>query len=69
MGLAGEADQWAEKSERLYLLCHKYNLETLRKNPYMSGYHWWLFQDYWTTSNGIVDIVFPPQVDLPGRTF
>ena len=61
LGLACEADQWAEKSERLYLLCHKYNLETLRKNPYMSGYHWWLFQDYWTTSNGIVDIYFRPK--------
>ena len=61
LGLAGEAHEWAEKSERLYLLCHKYNLETLRKNPYMSGYHWWLFQDYWTTSNGIVDIYFRPK--------
>ena len=27
----------------------------------MSGYHWWLFQDYWTTSNGIVDIYFRPK--------
>ncbi len=61
LGLAHEAEQWAEKSERLYLLCHKYNLETLRKNPYMSGYHWWLFQDYWMTSNGIVDIYFRPK--------
>jgi len=61
LGLAGEAREWAEKSEWLYLLCHKYNLETLRKNPYMSGYHWWLFQDYWTTSNGIVDIYFRPK--------
>ena len=27
----------------------------------MSGYHWWLFQDYWTTSNGIVDHYFRPK--------
>ena len=51
LGLLQEANGWADKSERLYALLHKYNLESLRKNPYMSGYHWWLFQDYWTTSN------------------
>jgi hypothetical protein len=61
LGLLQEADQWAEKSERLYTLLHKYNLETLRKNPGISGYHWWLFQDYWTSSNGIVDHYFRPK--------
>ena len=61
LGLLQEANGWAEKSERLYALLHKYNLETLRKNPYISGYHWWLFQDYWTTSNGIVDHYFRPK--------
>ena len=61
LGLLQEANHWAEKSERLYLLLHKYNLEALRKNPYLSGYHWWLFQDYWTTSNGIVDHYFRPK--------
>jgi beta-galactosidase len=59
--LLSEADQWAEKSERLYALCHKFNLESARKNPYVSGYHWWLFQDYWTTANGIVDHYFRPK--------
>ena len=33
LGLLGEADRWAEKSERLYLLCHKYNLEALPQEP------------------------------------
>ncbi len=61
LGLLQEADQWAEKSERLYALLHKYNLEALRKNPLLSGYHWWLFQDYWTSSNGIVDHYFRPK--------
>lgn len=61
LGLLQEADGWAEKSERLYTLLHKYNLETLRKNPGISGYHWWLFQDYWTSSNGIVDHYFRPK--------
>jgi beta-galactosidase len=61
LGLLREAGQWAEKSEQLYLLCHKFNIESARKNPYVSGYHWWLFQDYWTTSNGIVDHYFRPK--------
>lgn len=55
MGLLDEASRWSDNSERLYTLLHKINVEALRKNPDISGYHWWLFQDYWTTSNGIVD--------------
>ena len=65
LGLLQEASQWADKSERLYAHLHKYNLETLRKNPCLSGYHWWLFQDYWTTSNGIVDQYFRPKSITP----
>lgn len=58
LGLANEATMWAEKSERLFMLLNKINLETLRENPYISGYHWWLIQDYWTSSNGIFDAYF-----------
>jgi hypothetical protein len=65
LGLAGEAETWARNSERLYLLCHKLNLEALRKNPFISGHHWWLFQDYWTTSNGLVDFNFRPKSIRP----
>ena len=61
LGLLQEANGWAEKSERFYALLHKYNLESLRKNPFLSGYHWWLFQDYWTSSNGLVDHYFRPK--------
>ena len=61
LGLSQEANAWAEKSEQLYTLLHKYNIEGLRKNPFLSGYHWWLFQDYWTSSNGIVDHYFRPK--------
>ena len=61
LGLLQETNGWAEKSERLYLLLHKHELEALRKNPCMSGYHWWLFQDYWTSSNGLVDHCFRPK--------
>ncbi len=61
LGLLQEANQWAEKSEWLYALLHKYNIEAVRKNPFLSGYHWWLFQDYWTSSNGLVDHYFRPK--------
>ena len=61
LGLLQEADEWAEKSERLYSLLHKYNTEAMRKNPFITGYQWWLFQDYWTSSNGIVDHYFRPK--------
>lgn len=61
LGFSREADQWAEKSEQLYALLHKCNIEAIRKNPFLSGYHWWLFQDYWTSSNGLVDHYFRPK--------
>jgi len=65
LGLSGEAERWAAASERLYLTCHKANLEALRANPRLSGYHWWLFQDYWTSSNGLVDHTFRPKSITP----
>jgi len=65
LGLMDEANMWAEKSERLFMLLNKINLEALRKNPYISGYHWWLIQDYWTSSNGILDSYFRPKSITP----
>lgn len=61
MGLLDETPQWAENSERLYYMLHKLNLESLRLNPRMAGYNWWLFQDFWTTHNGIVDAYYRPK--------
>lgn len=61
LGLADEVEDWAKASEQLYLLLHKYNVEGARKNEDLSGYHWWLIQDYWTTSNGIFDLFFRPK--------
>ncbi|HOZ49635.1 MAG TPA: glycoside hydrolase family 2 TIM barrel-domain containing protein [Candidatus Hydrogenedentes bacterium] len=60
-GLLDEASRWADNSEELYYLCHKLNLEALRKSPNLSGHHWWLLQDYWTTSNGLVDTYRRPK--------
>ena len=61
LSLLGEAELWARNSERLYLLSHKLNMEDIRRNPYTSGYQWWLLQDYWTGSNGLVDAYFRPK--------
>ncbi len=65
LGLLGEADRWASQSQKLYLLAHKMNLEDLRKNPRISGYQWWLFQEYWTGTNGLVDHYFQPKGITP----
>ncbi len=57
-GMLAEAEKWATSSEKLFVLLHKYNMEAIRKNNDISGYHWWLIQDYWTSSDGIFDIHF-----------
>lgn len=63
-GLFGELDRFVVNSQRLYYLCHKLDIENLRKNPEISGHHWWLFQDYWTGSNGLVDTYFRPKAPI-----
>lgn len=65
LGLMAEAQQWSLNSEKLYYLSHKLNLEDLRKNPWLSGYEWWLLQDYWTGSNGLYDAYFRPKSIRP----
>ena len=64
-GLFEEALLWSENSEKLYYLCHKLNLEALRKSPYISGYHWWLLQPWYTGSNGLVDCYRRPNAINP----
>lgn len=61
LNLTAESERWADKSERLYVLCHKFNTEGMRLNPFITGYQWWLLQDYWTTANGIFDHYFEPK--------
>ncbi len=55
-GLWNESLRWSENSERLYLLLHKENTEAIRKNPYISGYHWWLLKPWYPGSNGLLDV-------------
>ncbi len=65
LGLYDEVDNWSDASEMLYYTHHKYNVENIRLNPTIVGYHWWLIQDYWTTSNGLVDYFFRPKRMIP----
>lgn len=67
-GLLEETPAWSEASEKLYYLCHKINLEALRKNPLMSGYHWWLLQPWWPGSNGLLDVYRRPTSVTPEQT-
>ncbi|GAG09906.1 unnamed protein product, partial [marine sediment metagenome] len=65
MGLFDEWPVWSENSEKLYLLMHKINTEAIRKSPDINGYHWWLFQEYWEKSDGLVDAYFRPKSITP----
>lgn len=65
-GLLAEVDAWALASERLYVLCWKIDVEDQRRNAMMSGYEWWLIQDYWTGSNGILDTFQRPKPGVAG---
>eukprot|EP01052_Picozoa_sp_SAG31_P017558 SAG31_NODE_1206_length_9388_cov_7.855420_2_plen_1278_part_00 len=60
-GLLSEVDAWATASERLYVTCWKLDVEDHRHNPQISGYEWWLLQDYWTGNNGITDTFLRPK--------
>eukprot|EP01047_Picozoa_sp_COSAG01_P014799 COSAG01_NODE_729_length_14031_cov_24.502800_4_plen_771_part_00 len=60
-GLLHEVDDWATASEKLYVNCWKLDIEDHRHNPQISGYEWWLIQDYWTGNNGIVDTFLRPK--------
>lgn len=64
-GLLDETANWSLQSEKLYYLCHKFNLEALRKNPKISGYHWWLLQPWYPGSNGLVDVHRRPNSITP----
>ena len=44
-------------SWRLQASLLKLNIEAARLGPGVSGYHQWLFRDYWTQSSGIESIL------------
>ena len=46
-GLLGENAMWSASSRRLFLFCWKDKIEAVRKTKRISGYEWWLLQDFW----------------------
>ena len=66
-GLLSETEAWATASEQLYVLCWKMDIEDQRHNSMLSGYEWWLLQDYWTGNNGIVDTFMRPKPGVADR--
>ena len=61
-GLLEESERWATRSDRLYVSNWKMLTEALRKSRYVSGYEWWLLQDYYGVGDGILDTHFQPKV-------
>lgn len=53
-----ENELWTSCSNKLYLFCWKNKMEALRKTEKLSGNEWWLLQDFWTGSNGILDTYY-----------
>ena len=60
-GLLQENAQWSQASRQLFVFCWKNQLEALRKTEQVSGYEWWLLQDFWTAANGILDTYYAPK--------
>ena len=54
---------WAARSARMYMFAWKDRMEAMRKTNELSGYEWWLLQDFWATSNGILDSYYQPKYD------
>jgi len=50
--------QWVANSQKLQTTCLKTTFEAARRSPDINGYTQFLFQDYYTGSNGIVDIFY-----------
>ena len=60
-GLQDEYPAWVANSNKLQAAVLKTNIEAARRSPDISGYHQWLFQDYWNGSNGVVDMFYRPK--------
>lgn len=60
-GVTGMLPEWVANSNKLQAAALKANIEDARKSPEIKGYHQWLLQDYWTGSNGVLDIFYRPK--------
>ena len=57
-GVTSRLAKWKANSDRLQAAALKTNMEDARRSPGISGYDQWLLQDYWTGSNGVLDMFF-----------
>ncbi|MBO5254371.1 MAG: hypothetical protein J6B07_00935 [Opitutales bacterium] len=69
LGMEKICDEWASASEKLFTRTYKHNIEALRKNIDISGYHLWCIQDFWTTSSGIFDFAEKVKKDVDANEF
>ena len=60
-GVTGQLAQWKANSDRLQAVVLKTNIEAARSSRGISGYDQWLLQDYWTGSNGVLDMFYRPK--------
>ena len=60
-GVGGKLAKWRTCSHRLQAAALKANIEAARLARGISGYDQWLLQDYWTGSNGVLDMFLRPK--------
>ena len=61
LSLFHEHERWAAASGALFLESAKMDIEGLRVRGNIGGFDWWLIQDYYTGSNGILDSFLSPK--------
>lgn len=57
-GVTSQLPKWTANSNRLQVAALKTNIEAARRSRGISGYDQWLLQDYWTGSNGVMDMFY-----------
>lgn len=61
LNLTTEHERWAAVSGALFHETAKMEIEALRVTGNQSGFDWWLIQDYYTGSNGLLDAFLRPK--------
>lgn len=60
-GVNAQLPTWQTCSNKLQAIALKTNFEAARLAPYIGGYDQWLLQDYWSGSNGVLDMFLRPK--------
>ena len=60
-GVEDRLERWVGNSEKLQAVALKTNIEAARMSSPIKGYDQWLLQDYWTGSNGVLDMFYRPK--------